>query len=158
MNTTEVAFSFWPSEPTDSVITLANSTTTGEATGYGNDTISAYCWREVEGYSKFGRFVGNEDAEGPFVYLGFKPALIMIKCDSTVSNWGVFDSSRHSTNPHSTDVYWNLSDVEYTSNIGPDFLSNGFKMRTTNTTWNGDGKTYVYAAWAETPFKYANAK
>ena len=158
LNSTEAAFSFWPSEPTDSIITLANSTTTGEATNYGNDTISAYCWREVEGYSKFGRFVGNEDAQGPFVYLGFKPALIMIKCDSSTSNWGVFDSSRHSSNPHPTDVYWNLNDTEYTSNIGPDFLSNGFKMRTTNSTWNGDGKTYVYAAWAEVPLKYANAK
>jgi len=157
LNSTEASYSFWPSVGNDT-FGLANSTTTGQASGTGNQDIIAYCWAEIEGFSKFGRFVGNEDADGPFVYLGFKPALVAIKCDSNVSNWLVVDSSRNSTNPIPNDLYWNLSDTEYTSNVSPDFLSNGFKMRTTNTTWNGDGKTYIYAAWAESPYKYANSK
>ena len=144
---------FGPNAPTSEVF--------GVYGGQGNRATTkfiSYCWSEVSGYSKFGSYVGNGSADGPFVYCGFKPAWIMIKCISDASNWLISDSSRNSTNPVSYDLYANLSDAQYTSNVAPDFVSNGFKMRTSNLTWNGSGRTYIFAAFAESPFKYANSK
>ena len=125
---------------------------------YVSGTFIAYCWTEIEGFSKFGSYVGNASTDGPFVYCGFKPALVLIKSSSDISNWLVADSSRNSTNPIPNDIYWNLSDTEYTSSVSPDFVSNGFKMRTSNSTWNGSGRNYIFAAFAESPINYSNAK
>jgi hypothetical protein len=117
----------------------------------------AYTWAEIEGYSKFGSYVGNGSADGPFVYCGFKPAFVMIKASSTSGDWLIMDSSRDSTNPNSLDIYANLANVE-TNFDRLDFLSNGFKNRSTYSNNNGNGVTYIFAAFAESPFQTANAK
>jgi len=131
----------------------------------GQDCI-AYCWAEIEGFSKFGSYVGNASADGPFVYCGFKPAWVLFKrTDSgSAENWLIYDSSRSSTNVVGTKLAANLAVIENDASIGTitqntlDFLSNGFKLRSTNTGTNASTGTYIFAAFAESPFTTANAK
>jgi hypothetical protein len=118
------------------------------------DAYIAYCFTEVQGYSKFGGYTGNGDADGTFVYLGFRPALIIIKCTSTASTDWVMYSHNIDVNPIGSDsgtLYPNLTDVASSAG-GIDFLSNGFKSRSTNGYHNGDARTYIYAAFAHQPF------
>ena len=117
-----------------------------------------WCWHEIEGYSKFGKYTGNGNADGPYVHLGFSPALIATKKTSGTGNWYVNDSTRSNYNPTSTsagNLYWESSNTE--SGNGMDLLSSGFKIRNTDSSQNASGGTYVYMAWAESPFKYSNA-
>ena len=116
----------------------------------------AYCWSEIEGYSKFGTYTGNENADGPFVYCGFKPALLIVKRTDSTSSWGMYDSSRNSTNPWNKYLVADTSGAEGTATFG-DFLSNGFKWRYTGAM-NKSGATYIFMAFAESPFQTANAK
>ena len=120
----------------------------------GNNYV-AYCWAEIEGFSKFGSYVGNGNADGPFVYCGFKPAWIIFKRSDASGGWVIKDSSRKSTNPQNSDIFANTFDVE-SDVFDCDFLSNGFKLR--DTTSNTSGGTYIFAAFAESPFQTANAK
>ena len=136
--------------PTDSVINLA-----GDLTGSYN--FVTYCWAEIEGFSKFGSYVGNASTDGPFVYCGFKPAFILMKRTDTVSNWTLHDNARDSTNPANLVLYPNLSDSEFDYDR-LDILSNGFKQRTTSSATNASGGIYIFAAFAESPFQTANAK
>jgi hypothetical protein len=114
----------------------------------------AYCFAEIAGYSKFGSYTGNGSADGTFVYLGFRPRFIMFKRTDTTSNWEILDSSRNVYNSVDNGLQPNLINAE-TSPYSVDFLSNGFKARTTNTDINASGGTYVYAAFAENPLKYS---
>jgi hypothetical protein len=125
----------------------------------GQDCI-AYCWAEIEGFSKFGSWNGNGSADGPFVYCGFKPAFILTKRtdSSTNGNWTLFDSSRSSTNPVGTHLRADTSEVELNFGTGIDILSNGFKMREAASALNNGSGTYIFAAFAESPFQTANAK
>ena len=119
----------------------------------------AYCWAEIEGFSKAFSYVGNGSADGPMIYLGLKPALIIIKRTNDAGNWQIYDSSRMSTNPNNGVLLPNSSNVEVTgSAYDIDFLSNGFKLRSTDTDRNASGSTYVGFAWAESPFQTANSK
>lgn len=140
--------------PSSSVVTLGN---TGDAN---EGTIVAYCFHSVEGYSKFGSYTGNGSADGPFVYTGFRPAFVMVKNASATGSWRLIDSSRSPENTSSQDatLYADLNLAEgNTSNI--DFLSNGFKwISETDSDVNTSGNTYIYACFAENPFKYANAQ
>ena len=139
--------------PTSSVFGL---TSTGLVPS-SNDTI-AYCWAEIEGYSRIGSYVGNGSTDGPFVYCGFKPAWVMYKRTDTTGNWAICDSSRNSTNPLTLRLFADNSNAD-TTGVDPfDFLSNGFKFRTDAGSANGDGATYIFMAFAESPFKTANAK
>lgn len=132
--------------------------TASEINTNGSDYIS-YLWSEVPGFSKFGSYTGNGSEDGPFVYTGFKPRYVMIKRIDGISNWLIIDTARSSYNTPPNELYANIADSEYVSSFTePDILSNGFKIRTTNTTWNGSAGTYIYAAFAEAPFKYANAR
>lgn len=128
------------------------------ATG-GSFNYIAYCWAEIEGFSKFGSYVGNGSANGPFVYLGFKPAWVMIKPDGA-NGWVIIDNARKSINPNGETIFANVSDAEYTdiSNREVNFLSNGFKIRATGSERNSSGVNYFFAAFAESPFQTANAK
>jgi hypothetical protein len=130
----------------------------GQTNGSGSSHI-AYCWAEIEGYSKFGSYVGNGNADGPFVYCGFKPAWVMIKRTDSTQNWPIIDSSRDSVNVANRRLFANLSDIE---DLGipnfVDLLSNGFKCRDSNVSYNASGGTYIFAAYAESPFQTANAK
>ena len=149
---------FWNNVlPTSSVITLGN---TGATNASGINLI-AYCWTAVKGYSAFGKYTGNGNADGPFVYTGFKPRWIMIKYATGVSNWLVLDTSRDTYNVTDAMLEPNLSDAEATGAAGSnnwDVLSNGFKIRGNGALTNASGGLFVYAAFAENPFKNALAR
>jgi len=118
----------------------------------------AYCFAAVPGYSKVGSYTGNGSTDGPFVYLGFRPRFVLFKTitDGTTS-WLMMDSSRSVYNLQGANLFPNLSNAEGT--IGAvDFLSNGFKPRINDLTVNGSGGTYIYAAFAENPFKNSLAR
>ena len=125
-----------------------------------NRTYISYCWAEIEGYSKFGSYTGNGDADGPFVYCGFKPAWVLIKQTNDANNWHMADSSRKSINPVNMVLRANLSNTESPDHAAfhIDFLSNGFKLRSTNDELNENTSSYIFAAFAESPFTTANAK
>ena len=118
-----------------------------------------YAWAEIEGYSRFGSYVGNGNADGTFVYCGFKPAWVLIKKinGSGNENWRLFDSSRCPTNPNNKHLLPSNGAAESTES-GIDLLSNGFKLRHADAHQNQNGSTYIFAAFAESPFQTANAK
>ena len=121
-------------------------------------TQIAYCFAEKQGYSKFGKYVGNGSSNGTFVYTGFAPAWVMIKDTSQATNWEIFDVKRNPSNVRNLKLGANLAVAENGSDLGTtsqnniDILSNGFKMRTGNTDTNVSGDTYIYMAFAENPF------
>ena len=138
--------------PSSSVFTVG----TGDGVNKSGDNLIAYCFAEKQGYSKFGSYTGNGNADGPFVYTGFKPAFVMIKGSSLAENWVMQDTARDTYNL----VYHRL-DAERanaeTTNIGSlypnmDYVSNGFKIRGSGNVSNGSGQTYIYMAFAESPF------
>lgn len=135
------------------------STTFGTKTSYTHNSTNryvAYCFADVKGYSKFGSYTGNGSTDGTFIYTGFKPAYIMIKVTSTADNWNVLDNKRDPENTGSELVlYPDLNNSEGAAVRG-DFLSNGFKCRTTNVSVNASGATYIYAAFAENPLVGTN--
>jgi len=120
-----------------------------------------YCWAEIEGYSKFGSYVGNGDFDGPFVYCGFKPAWVMIKSLTNENGWIIMDNARKPINPNGEVLFANDAMAEQTdlSYRQTDFLSNGFKIRAgIGSERNSSGTTYIFVAFAESPFQTANAK
>jgi len=123
-----------------------------------SQTYIAYCFHSVEGYSKVGSYTGNGDADGTFVYTGFRPAWVMWKETSAGTHgWMIHDSTRSTVN--AVDNYLIANSVNAEANHDfVDFTSNGFKQRHTSTWANGDDETYIYIAFAETPFKYSNAR
>jgi hypothetical protein len=123
----------------------------------GTSTYVAYCWAPIAGYSAFGSYTGNGSTNGPFVYLGFRPRWIMIKYSSGVDNWAIFDTARIGYNPDNNELLANTTGAEGTADF-IDILSNGFKNRNSDARCNASGGTYIYAAFAENPFKYANAR
>jgi len=139
--------------PTSSVFTLSTL-----YNGAGN--CVAYCFAPVAGYSAFGSYTGNGSTDGPFVYLGFRPKFLMVKLSSTgTESWQIVDTSRDPYNVSSKALFPNLSSAEVdASSVNRDILSNGFKIRSSDTNQNGNGSTYIYAAFAEFPFKFSNAR
>jgi len=140
--------------PTSSVFTVGNG---NDVNGSVSNTYVAYCWAEVAGYSKFGSYTGNGSADGPFVYCGFRPRWIMWKRTDSTSDWAIVDTSRDPYNLAYHSLYADLSSAEDTGYNIADYLSNGFKMRGA-TIGNVSGATYIFAAFAENPFKYSNAR
>ena len=136
-----------------STTTDLGSTATAEKNANGG-TYVAYCFAEKQGYSKFGKFVGNGNANGPFIYTGFKPAFVMMKNTSIAGSWRIIDAKRNSSNLVNKQLSPNANSSESTSPayIASDFLSNGFKLRTSEAEGNGSGNTYIYMAFAENPF------
>ena len=114
----------------------------------------AYCWAEIEGFSKFGSYTGNGSADGAFVWCGFRPAWIIIKCSSAAGeSWHMFDTERDTYNVAEKYLYANAADAEATSSLRQlDFLSNGVKLRGTDGGMNRSGRTYIFMAFAENPF------
>jgi hypothetical protein len=125
-------------------------------------TYVAYCFAPVAGFSAFGNYTGNGSSDGPFVFTGFRPRWVMIKCSSSDqsgnAHWVIYDAVRSTYNVVGNAILANASDAEYSGITGPDILSNGFKLRDTNSARNASGATYVYAAFAESPFKYSRAR
>jgi hypothetical protein len=125
---------------------------------YGGATAVAYAWTPIAGYSDFGSYVGNGSTDGPFVNCGFRPRYIMVKNSSAVNQWNVWDSARNPYNTLGNVLIASSASAEDTVYL-IDLLSNGFKPRVgAGYAMNDSGNTYVYAAFAESPFKYALAR
>jgi hypothetical protein len=140
---------FQNAEPTDTVF----SVTTNGGVGADGDTYVAYCFAEVEGYSKFGIYTGNGDSDGTFVHCGFRPRWIMVKTSSNAYGWAIHDTARQTYNEDERILQPNTSGAEATNSLwGVDILSNGFKWRNDGEVFNFSGYTYIFAAFAEHPF------
>ena len=124
----------------------------------GEDMIY-YCFAPVAGYSAFGSYTGNGSSDGPFVFTGFKVALLAIKRTDSTGAWKVLDTSRSPFNVASEGLDWNTSGSEFdSSENNVDILSNGFKLKTSHGARNASGGTFIYMAWASHPFKTARAR
>ena len=134
--------------PTSSVFSVG----TGNDVNGSSRTYVAYLWTEKQGFSKFGSYTGNGNADGTFVYTGFKPAWILIKRTSTAGNdWGIFDNKRLGYNVDNEELRPSANDAEQTDDR-LDILSNGFKIRLAGAGFNANGDTFIYMAFAEAPF------
>jgi len=137
--------------PTSSVFSLGNSN--ANASG---DTCIAYCFAEKTGFSKFGLYEANGNADGPFCYLGFRPSVIILKGKGIARNWTTWDDARDIDNPHWNYIYPNLdqngTNIAHgaSGSYAIDFLSNGFKIRNTDDKFNGSGQGYIYMAFGQT--------
>ncbi len=154
--------------PSSSVITLGNSNPVNAS---GEDII-IYCFHSVEGYSRIGSYTGNSNADGTFVYCGFKPAYLLMKCTNVAttggqpSDWLVYDNKRAPSlsgppnyNVNSENLWANKNSSEPSAQgHNVDFVSNGFKWRGTDGSTNNSSNTYIYYAVASHPFKYSNAR
>ena len=135
--------------PTSTVFTNGSSTYTNSS------EYIAYCFAEKKGYSKFGSYTGNGNADGTFVYTGFRPAFVFLKQINGTDSWYIYDNKANPSNPNAQYVRPNLSAAEGTFTT-LDTLSNGFKFRTDDNDFNGSSDTYLYWAIAESPFVNSN--
>jgi hypothetical protein len=149
---------------TGSNISLTASSTTigfGSASQVNGSGVNfvAYCFAPVAGYSAMGSYTGNGSSDGTFVYTGFRPRFVMWKNSTQGSQWILLDTARNTYNVSNAYLEPNTSDAENTANTVFDMLSNGFKLRNSGgTDFNESANTYIYMAFAESPFKYANAR
>lgn len=141
---------FWNNTtPTSTVFTIGAD---GVINASGNKFI-AYCFAEVKGFSKAGSYTGNGSSDGTFVYTGFKPAFVMFKQTNSANDWIIEDNKRSTYNEIDARLFPNSSSAELSNGNGKvDYLSNGFKLRHTNSNMNGSGDTYIYMAFSENPF------
>jgi hypothetical protein len=141
--------------PTSTVFTIGN----GSGNNQNTATYVAYCWSEIPGFSRFGSYTGNGSTNGPFVYLGFRPKFILVKNSQAAQNWRIVDTSRSTYNQTIGMLEPSSSAAEYTDagNSDYDILSNGFKIRNTGGM-NNNNENHIYMAFAENPFKNANAR
>ena len=144
---------YWNGGPTSSVIGLGNYS----AINNNGDSYVAYSFAPVSGYSSFGTYVGTGSGEGSFVYTGFKPKWVMCKRSDSTGNWVLVDGVRTPYNVINTNLYPNASNAE-DNGFQIDSLSNGFKVRSSGTDGNASGGTYIFAAFAESPFQYSRAR
>jgi len=146
----------FPTTPTSSVVYLG--TTGGQGTNGTN--YLAYCWSEIAGFSKFGSYTGNGSTDGPFIYTGFRPKFVMVKCSTAVEGWYMWDTSRDTYNSTKLILQAHASTAELGTSVDTyaiDILSNGFKLKQANVG-NQSGQTMIYMAFAENPFKNALAR
>jgi hypothetical protein len=137
-----------------------NSTVMGYNSGVsvaGDSTQVAYCFAEVPGYSRFGSYTGNSSTDGPFVFCGFRPKYVLFKRAENAGDWMIWDGTRSPTNVVDDLLYASLSIAEQAYS-GLDFTANGFKIRNTSGDFNFNGSTYIFAAFAEAPQKFALAR
>ena len=156
-NAEATSSSLWnDTAPTSTLFSIRDSSATNDL----NQTYVAYCFAPVAGYSAFGSYTGNGSTDGPFVYLGFRPAFVLIKNISIVQSWNIYDDQRPPYNTITQRLLANSSNAEETrpSTDVTDFTSNGFKVRSDTTIINGNGNTHIYMAFAEFPFKFSLAR
>ena len=150
---TAAAATFWNgTAPTTSVFSIGTSTETNGST----NSIIAYCFSEITGFSRFSSYTGNGSAEGPFVYCGFKPKFIMIKCNGSAGDWAMIDTTNNTFNASGVTSLADTSGVQGNA-LSLDIVSNGFKIRSA-TLNNTSSAVYIFAAFAEIPLKYALAR
>jgi hypothetical protein len=140
---------YWnDTDPTSSVFSVG----TGNTTNGNTDAMIAYLWSDVQGFSKVsGSYEGNGNADGTFVYTGFRPAMIILKNTETAKDWNIWDTKRDPYNGANHLLYPSLSNAEGSGTVYLDLLSNGFKLRNSNNKWNST-ETFIYMAFAEAPF------
>ena len=151
----------WGAQPTSTVVQITTGSTAGNLNASGG-TYMMYSFASVAGFSRFGFFTGNGLANGPAIFTGFRPAWVMLKRVDAASEWNIWDIKRNpGEQPLAREIRANL-DSDETSYQDPlranDFLSNGFKMRTSDADHNAAGGRYAYMAFAKAPLKYANAR
>lgn len=149
--------SFWNStDPTSSVFSLG----TDSNLNANGETNVMYLWTSIPGFSLFGSYTGNGSADGPFVWCGFRPRFVMVKRVDAAENWFILDAARAPFNMIDSFLLPASSAAETTgsTDLRADFTANGFKVRGTSTGINASGGTYIFAAFAEHPFKFANAR
>ena len=139
---------FQNTTPTSSVFSL---TSQGYVNGGGGNQMIAYCFADVQGFSKMGSYTGNGSTDGTFVYTGMRPAFVMIKRSDVADSWCVFDNKRLGYNVNNNTLFANQTATENTE-ASIDFLSNGFKIRGTQTRLNTSGGTYIFMVFAEESF------
>jgi hypothetical protein len=138
--------------PTSTLFSVGDADNTNKS---GSPQI-AYCFAEKKGFSKFDSYTGNGNADGPFIYTGFKPAFVMFKVYSgNTGGWDMYDNKRVTVNPNNAFLQANASGAESTGDA-VDFLSNGFKIRSTSGNQNGNGNSHIYMAFAEEPLVGTN--
>ena len=140
--------------PTSSVFSIGNSTLVNVS----SQTQVAYCWAEIAGFSKFGIYTGNGSTDGVFVFTPFRPKFVIIKRTDATGDWYTFDTIRDPYNATAQGLSPNSAAVEASYTGWGDLLSNGFKIRRTDAAWNASGGTYIYMAFAESPFRNALAR
>ena len=144
---------YWnDTSPTTTVFSVGSD---GDVSGGNGEEVISYVFSSIKGYSKFGSYKGNGNADGTFVYTGFKPAFLMIKRTSGTNHWHMFDNKRDPENVVQKHILADLDNAE-ASNTWGDLLSTGFKLRTTLVGVNGSGDDYIYMAFAENPFVATN--
>ena len=142
---------FQDTNPTSSVFSVGSDADTNGS----SKSMITYCFAEKTGFNKFGSYIGNGDANGTFVYTGFKPAFVMLKNTTTAASWLMYDNKRLGYNVDNNELVANTADDEETYDQ-IDILSNGFKMRANGTSTNKSGDTFIYMAFAENPFVASN--
>jgi hypothetical protein len=148
-NAAGTATTRWNDTSPDSVnMTLGTDSSVNQNTG----TQIAYVWTGIQGFSKFGGYTGNGNADGPFIYTGFRPAYILIKNTEAVKNWQIYDNKRSGYNKDNDQLFANTNAVEDTGEDALDILSNGFKIRVNSDPVNLSGDVMLYYAFAEAPF------
>jgi len=143
---------------TNEIIAVTSSTfsvSNGVATNGSGNSHVAYCFAEVEGFSKFGSYTGNGSTDGQFVYTGFRPAFVIQKRTDTAAGWVIQDTARNTYNVSDKVLFPHSSAAENTGTYLIDAVSNGFKLRDSATATNASGGTYIYMAFAESPFKHS---
>jgi hypothetical protein len=161
LNTADAMGAFYRTEgnftPTTSTFSVPNNGNAPYWFNANGDNYLAYCWHSVEGFSKFGFYEGNGNADGPFIYTGFRPRLLMVKNIDASGGWIVVDTKRETFNPvGELIVEWNDSYGQFDpAYVNMDILSNGFKLRNTDQKINSS-HTFMYMAWGDVPFKYNN--
>jgi hypothetical protein len=139
--------------PSPNFFTLGTDTATNSS---GNPLI-AYCFAEKKGFSKFGSYVSNANIDGTFVYLGFKPAFVIVKKTNSAGSWFMLDNKRNTYNSVNTRLTAEGTYADDTNSAyATDFVSNGFKLRTNSNPNDGSGNTYIYMAFAENPLVGTN--
>ena len=144
--------------PTSSVFSLSGSGGNAVITNPNTGTMVAYCFAPIAGYSAFGQYTGNGSSDGAFVYTGFRPAYVMIKRTTSGYDWWILDVARGTINAVKGRLYANDSSAESTTYPYVDFLANGFKLRDADGGNNASGEPYIYACFAQNPFKYSLAR
>jgi len=139
--------------PTSSVFSVGSNVDENKL----NDNFISYLFAEVDGFSKFGSYVGTGNTNGPFINCGFSVAYLMVKKASATEDWAIYDNKRNPINPKDEELFADTNAAKYDGNRYIDFYSNGFKPKANSGTGNLSGQTYVFMAFAKNPFKYANA-
>jgi len=139
--------------PTSTVFSVG----TGGSVNASSEKYIAYCFTDIEGYSKHGSYTGNGNTDGTFVFTGFRPVFVLLKEAGNTRNWVISYDDATYYNGVTQSLFPNITQAE-DANARLDFLSDGFKLRTTSTSWNNSSGTFIYIAFADQPFKFSNAR